>query len=102
MRSVLFCDSGLPKRGEAGGSRAGGGAGTPGHGGRARHRSTAIFAVRRIGEWLRAGRLRDLVAVPTSRAIAPRPAAGRPLALDGARDIDLPSTAPTRSTPSSS
>src|SRR5262245_17569903 len=52
--------------------------------------STAIFAVRRIGEWLRAGRLRDVVGVPTSRAIeAEARRLGIPLAFDGAREIDL-------------
>jgi ribose 5-phosphate isomerase A len=52
--------------------------------------STAIFAVRRIGQLLRAGQLRDVVGVPTSGAVAEE--AGRlgiPLALDGAREIDL-------------
>jgi ribose 5-phosphate isomerase A len=52
--------------------------------------STAIFAVRRIGELLRAGQLHDVVGVPTSSTVAAE--AGRlgiPLALDGARDIDL-------------
>jgi ribose 5-phosphate isomerase A len=32
--------------------------------------STAIFAVRRIGQLLRAGQLHDVVGVPTSSAIA--------------------------------
>jgi ribose 5-phosphate isomerase A len=52
--------------------------------------STAIFAVRRIADLLRGGRLRDIVGVPTSRAVEAE--ARRlviPLALDGARDIDL-------------
>jgi ribose 5-phosphate isomerase A len=52
--------------------------------------STAIFAVRRIGELLRAGRLRDIVGVPTSRGVeAEARRLGIALALDGARDIDL-------------
>ena len=52
--------------------------------------STAIFAVRRIGELRRAGRLHDIVGVPTSRAVeAEARRFGIPLALDGARDIDL-------------
>jgi ribose 5-phosphate isomerase A len=52
--------------------------------------STAIFAVRRIGELLREGRLRDIVGVPTSSAIeAEARRLGISLALDGARDIDL-------------
>ena len=52
--------------------------------------STAIFAVRRIADLLRGGRLRDIVGVPTSRAVeAEARRLGIPLALDGARDIDL-------------
>jgi ribose 5-phosphate isomerase A len=52
--------------------------------------STAIFAVRRIGQLLRAGHLRDVTGVPTSGSVARE--AGRlgiPLALDGSREIDL-------------
>jgi ribose 5-phosphate isomerase A len=52
--------------------------------------STAIFAVRRIGELLRTGQLRDVVGVPTSSAIeAEARRLGIPVALDGARDLDL-------------
>jgi ribose 5-phosphate isomerase A len=52
--------------------------------------STAIFAVRRIGELLREGRLRDVVGVPTSSAVETEARGlGIPLALDGARDLDL-------------
>lgn len=52
--------------------------------------STAIFAVRRIGECVRGGQLRDVVGVPTSRAVeAEARLLGIPLALDGAREIDL-------------
>jgi ribose 5-phosphate isomerase A len=52
--------------------------------------STAIFAVRRIGQLLRAGQLHDVVGVPTSSAIALEARRlGIPLALDGTRDIDL-------------
>jgi len=52
--------------------------------------STAIFAVRRIGERLRAGELRDIVGVPTSRAVEIEARQlGIPLAFDGVREIDL-------------
>ncbi|MGH7333507.1 MAG: ribose-5-phosphate isomerase RpiA [Candidatus Rokuibacteriota bacterium] len=52
--------------------------------------STAIFAVRRLGQLLREGRLRDVVGVPTSSGIeAEARVLGIPLALDGAQDIDL-------------
>ena len=52
--------------------------------------STAVFAVRRIGALLRSGELRDIVGVPTSSAVeAEAGRLGIPVALDGARDIDL-------------
>jgi ribose 5-phosphate isomerase A len=52
--------------------------------------STAVFAVRRLGQLLRDGGLRDVVGVPTShRTEAEARALGIPLALDGARDIDV-------------
>ena len=52
--------------------------------------STAIFAVRRLGQLLKEGHLADIVGVPTSRGIeAEARALGIPLALDGARDVDV-------------
>lgn len=52
--------------------------------------STAIFAVRRLGDLLREGRLRDIVGVPTSRGVeAEARRLGIPLVLDGARDVDV-------------
>jgi ribose 5-phosphate isomerase A len=52
--------------------------------------STAIFAVQRIGELLRTGRLRDIVGVPTSSAIdSEARRLGIPVALDAAGDIDV-------------
>lgn len=52
--------------------------------------STAIFAVRRLGQLLSEGRLRDIVGVPTSRGVeAEARGLGIPLALDGAGDVDV-------------
>jgi ribose 5-phosphate isomerase A len=52
--------------------------------------STAIFAVRRLGDLVREGLLREIVGVPTSKAIGVEAERlGIPLALDGARDVDL-------------
>ncbi len=52
--------------------------------------STAIFAVRRLGQLLREGRLHDVVGVPTSSGIeAEAHTLGIPLAGDGAQHIDV-------------
>ena len=52
--------------------------------------STAILAVRRIGQLLHAGRLRDIVGVPCSSAIeAEARALGIPLTLDPPGAVDL-------------
>src|SRR5262245_57428076 len=52
--------------------------------------STAILAVRRIGQLLREGRLRDIVGVPCSSAIeAEARALGIPITLDPIGAVDL-------------
>ncbi|HSF32331.1 MAG TPA: ribose-5-phosphate isomerase RpiA [Candidatus Tectomicrobia bacterium] len=52
--------------------------------------STAHFAIRRIGDLLRQGRLRDIVGVPCSSAIeAEARSLGIPLTLDPPGDVDL-------------
>jgi ribose 5-phosphate isomerase A len=52
--------------------------------------STAIFAVRRLGELLREGRLRDIVGVPTSSGVeAEARRLGISLMLDGKADVDV-------------
>ena len=52
--------------------------------------STAILAVRRIGQLLREGRLRDIVGVPCSSAIeAEARALGIPITLDPPGAVDL-------------
>jgi ribose 5-phosphate isomerase A len=52
--------------------------------------STAIFAVRWLGQLLRERRLHDIAGVPTSSSIeAEARELGIPLVLDGARDIDV-------------
>ena len=65
--------------------------------------STAAFAVERVGELLKSGALKDIVAIPTSVATQ-KQAEGlgiRWRRSTGTRSSTSRSTAPTRSTPTS-